>query len=371
MARKILRIVLSLLGAGLGCAIVALVGTIQAPLPAGAGETVLYGPISMRFVTWGWVLIYVLSGFLFAIIFYFLSPRLIDGIFRFLKRTDEEITKMSLAEVLGAVVGLIMGLVVALLLSTLVGHISIGWLSGLLSVVLYVLCGYFGLRIALQRRGEFGEGLFSRRGSKEKNGLAPDRARPKVLDTSVIIDGRIFDICKTGVIEGVLVVPGFVLRELRHIADSADTLKRGRGRRGLDILNTMQRELEQTVRVDERDYEDVQEVDLKLLRLAKDLGGVVVTNDYNLNKVAAVQKVPVFNINELANAIKPVVLPGEELRLSIVKEGKEAGQGVAYFDDGTMIVVDGGRRHIGEEVEVIVTSVLQTAAGRMIFAKIS
>jgi len=191
-----------------------------------------------------------------------------------------------------------------------------------------------------------------------------------VLDTSVIIDGRIFDICKTGIVEGTLVIPGFVLQELRHVADSADSLKRNRGRRGLDILNKIQKELDVPVKVDERDYEDMAEVDAKLLRLAAELNGVVVTNDYNLNKVAAVQGVLVLNINELANAVKPVVLPGEEMVVTILKDGKEAGQGVAYLDDGTMIVVDGGRRYMNETVEVTVTSVLQTAAGRMIFAKL-
>ena len=165
-------------------------------------------------------------------------------------------------------------------------------------------------------------------------------------------------------------MPGFVLQELRHIADSADSLKRNRGRRGLDILNKMQQELDIPIKVNETDYDDIAEVDAKLIKLAYDMGGVVVTNDYNLNKVAGVQRVPVFNINELANAIKPVVLPGEEMTVTIVKEGKEAGQGVAYLDDGTMIVVDGGRRRVGDAVEVSVTSVLQTSAGRMIFAKI-
>lgn len=369
MARKILRTVLALAGAGIACGIVALVGSIPVASPTDPARTV---DISVLFVPWGWALIYVLSGLLFAIIFFYISPKLIDRISHILKATEDQLTKMPLAQVFFMIAGLILGLLVALLLSTLVRLIPIGWLAGLISVVLYALCGYFGVLVALKRRGEIGEGgLFARRAGKEKAGQGIEWARPKVLDTSVIIDGRIFDICKTGVIEGTLVVPEFVLRELRHIADSADAMKRSRGRRGLDILNNMNKDLEQTIRVDERDYKDVPEVDLKLLRLAQELKGVVVTNDYNLNKVATVQNVPVFNINELANAIKPVVLPGEELRVSIVKEGKETGQGVAYFDDGTMIVIDGGKRYIGEEIDTVVTSVLQTAAGRMIFAKLS
>ncbi|MBM6838722.1 TRAM domain-containing protein, partial [Clostridium saudiense] len=190
-----------------------------------------------------------------------------------------------------------------------------------------------------------------------------------VLDTSVIIDGRIFDICKTGFIAGTLIIPSFVLDELRHISDSSDALKRNRGRRGLDILNKIQKELDIETEVWEGDFPEIAEVDSKLLKLAQTLNGKVITNDYNLNKVAEVQGVPVLNINELANAVKPVVLPGEEMNVVVNKEGKESSQGIAYLDDGTMIVVEGGKKFIGEKLDVIVTSVLQTAAGRMIFAK--
>lgn len=192
---------------------------------------------------------------------------------------------------------------------------------------------------------------------------------PKILDTSVIIDGRIFDICQTGFVEGPLVIPSFVLDELRHVSDCSDSLKRTRGRRGLDILNKIQKELPIEVQIWEGDFPEINEVDSKLLKLTQKLDGKVLTNDYNLNKVAEVQGVTVLNINELSNAIKPVVLPGEDMKLTIVKDGKESGQGIAYLDDGTMIVVEGGRKYIGEEIDVTVTSVLQTAAGRMIFAK--
>ena len=192
---------------------------------------------------------------------------------------------------------------------------------------------------------------------------------PKVLDTSVIIDGRIADICKTGFIEGKLIIPKFVLDELQHIADSSDDLKRVRGRRGLDILNIIQKELDIEVEISEAKFDDIPEVDSKLLKLAQVLGGKVVTNDYNLNKVAQFQGVEVLNINELANAIKPVAIPGEEMIVQVVKEGKEHSQGIAYLDDGTMIVVDGGKKHMGETIRVLVTSVLQTPAGRMIFGK--
>ncbi len=195
----------------------------------------------------------------------------------------------------------------------------------------------------------------------------------KILDTNVIIDGRIADVCRTGFLEGPLYVPGFVLEELQHIADSGDGLKRARGRRGLDILNTMQKELPLIVRTWDKALDKAyqnEEVDTKLVRLAKALEGMIVTNDFNLNKVAMLQGVQVLNVNELANALKPVVLPGEVMVVGIVKEGKEPNQGVAYLDDGTMIVVEDGRRYIGGTQGVIVTSVLQTSAGKMIFARV-
>ena len=191
----------------------------------------------------------------------------------------------------------------------------------------------------------------------------------KILDTSAIIDGRIADLCKTHFLEGGLVIPSFILVELQKIADSADPLRRNRGRRGLDLLNKIQKENQIPVKVFERDYEDVSEVDTKLLRFAMELGAKVITNDYNLNKVAELYGVQVLNINELANAIKPVVLPGEEMMVYVLRDGKEYGQGIGYLEDGTMIVIEGGKSYIGMNIEILVTSVLQTSAGRMIFAK--
>jgi uncharacterized protein YacL len=191
----------------------------------------------------------------------------------------------------------------------------------------------------------------------------------KVLDTSVIIDGRIADICETGFLEGTLVVPQFVLRELQQVADSSDSLKRNRGRRGLDILQKMQKIAHVGVQIVETDFPEVREVDLKLIELARRMSGKIVTNDFNLNKVAQLRGVPVLNINELANSLKPVVLPGEVMRVFVIKEGKEAGQGVGYLDDGTMVVVDQARKALGKTIEVSVTSVLQTTAGKMIFCR--
>ena len=199
--------------------------------------------------------------------------------------------------------------------------------------------------------------------------IDPGRASPKILDTNVIIDGRIADLCETGFVEGILVVPQFVLRELQYIADSTDSLKRNRGRRGLDVLARMQKRPELTILVSDRDFPLVREVDAKLVALARETGARIVTNDYNLNKVAEVSGVSVLNINQLANALKPVALPGELMRVTVIKEGKEANQGVAYLEDGTMVVVDNARRFIGKILEVTVTSAIQTSAGRMIFAQ--
>ena len=363
MVRKMLRVVSAVIGAALGCGLAfLLLDGIHIMI---ADEmTRLHDAL----LVWALVMIYALGAFIFGIIFFIFSPKVIDMIGGAIRDTEETLSRMPLSDIFFTVLGLIIGLLIALLLGTLVNRIPVPWIAALINVALYVLCGYLGVSIAVRRRSEIAEPDWIRSSAKKER--ATMMARPKILDTSVIIDGRIFDICETGVMEGKLVVPGFVLQELRHIADSADSLKRGRGRRGLDILHRMQKELAMTVHVEERDFDDIAEVDAKLLRLAQEMGGVVITNDYNLNKVASVQSVPVFNINELANAIKPVVLPGEEMTLAIVKEGKEAGQGVGYLDDGTMIVVENGRRYIGEAVETVVTSVLQTAAGRMIFAKL-
>lgn len=357
MTRKLLRIVTALVGGAAGCGIVASVDNIVRSFGG-------------RFEEWALVLLYVLAGLLCAIIFYIFSPKIIDRLINLLKRTEETLTDMPVIDIFFAALGLILGMLIALLLTAMLRSIPLHWLiSTPICVCLYLLCGYLGVSVTIKRRGEIMTPGWLRLGGARSGGVS-NYARPKILDTSVIIDGRICDICQTGVLEGELVVPGFVLQELRHIADSADSLKRGRGRRGLDILQKMQKELPMTVRIEKRDYDDIVEVDAKLLKLAQDMNGVVVTNDYNLNKVASVQDVSVFNINELANAIKPVVLPGEEMQVAVVKEGKESGQGIGYLDDGTMIVVEGGKRCIGEQSEVVVTSVLQTAAGRMIFAKL-
>lgn len=225
---------------------------------------------------------------------------------------------------------------------------------------------YLGLIYGMKVFGHGGILSFAKDGQTSMTGSISD----KILDTSVIIDGRVADLCETGFLEGAFIVPQFILNELQHIADSSDTLKRGRGRRGLDVLNKIQKMVDVEVRIIDEDFPHVKEVDAKIVVLAKKMNAKVITNDLNLNKVAELQGVRVLNINELCNALKPVVLPGEQLRVFVLKEGKEPGQGVAYLDDGTMIVVDNAKRFIGSTVNVVVTSVLQTQAGRMIFTRL-
>jgi uncharacterized protein YacL len=212
-------------------------------------------------------------------------------------------------------------------------------------------------------------GMLGIRFAKDK-GARKDKEEFVLLDTSVIIDGRIADISQTGFIHGTIMIPRFVLNELQHIADSPDALRRNRGRRGLDMLNKLQKESQVPIRITDMDVSDVREVDNKLVRLSKDLSCPIITNDYNLNRVAELQGVKVLNINELANAVKAVVLPGEAITVQVIQEGKELGQGVGYLDDGTMVVVEDGRRHLEQTIEVNVTRVLQTVAGRMIFAQL-
>ncbi|GAA3412005.1 PIN/TRAM domain-containing protein [Paenibacillus hodogayensis] len=282
-----------------------------------------------------------------------------------LRTWEDRVVKTPILDLISGVGGLIVGLTISALLMPALGRA--GSLGTALMYASTALLGICGFRIGYQKREDLLSAITS--GFVDKKKAGPQKDEHKILDTSVIIDGRIADICKTGFIEGTLVIPEFVLEELQHIADSSDLLKRNRGRRGLDILNKIQKELDVKVLIYEGDFEEISEVDSKLVRLAKALQGKVITNDFNLNKVCELQGVSVLNINDLANAVKPVVLPGEEILVQVIKDGKEHGQGVAYLDDGTMIVVEGGREYIGATIEVLVTSVLQTSAGRMIFAK--
>ncbi|SFJ72790.1 putative PIN and TRAM-domain containing protein YacL [Terrisporobacter petrolearius] len=360
---KIIRILISFLGAILGTTSYLSLEKFFPQLSFGIENVYLVG---------------LVAGLLVGILFYLISPWFFNKVRRFVKILDTEISKYPQTDILLGVVGLIVGLVIAyLIVGGLFGSISgMPLIKTILSIIIYIFMGYIGIKITLKSREDlFNISKLSRLSSslgKDKSGKKDNTIKsipPKVLDTSVIIDGRIADICRTGFVEGKLIIPKFVLNELQHIADSSDDLKRVRGRRGLDILNIIQKELDIEVEITEKDFDDIPEVDSKLLKLAQVMNGKVVTNDYNLNKVAQFQGVEVLNINELANAVKPVAIPGEEMVAQVVKEGKESNQGVAYLDDGTMIVVEGGRKHIGETINVLVTSVLQTSAGRMIFGK--
>jgi len=269
--------------------------------------------------------------------------------------------------VLGILLGLITVSLISPLFRQLPPYISLSlWFLGCVTL------SYLGVALTMGMKDEIQQ-MFPKLTIKAEEEPSSNQMlrKTKLLDTNVIIDGRMADVCKTGFIEGPLLVPSFVLHELQMIADSADGLRRARGRRGLDILNSMRKDLKSLIRIYDDydpDIDAIETVDAKLVRLARDLDAAIITNDYNLNKVAELQGVEVLNINELANALKPVVLPGEEMTVSIVKEGKEENQGIGYLEDGTMVVVEDGKRHIGSVVRVSITSVYQTAAGKMIFA---
>ena len=286
----------------------------------------------------------------------------------FVIQIEQAIRKVSLRIIFGGVIGTIIGLLIASLVAYSLRFTSI-WANQEIVTWIYValtcILGYLGLVIGSKKSEEISfPGLgFLKKSPRSSNDY-------RILDTSVIIDGRMADVCDTGFIEGNLIVPQFVLGELQYVADSSDSIKRSRGRRGLDILNRMQKNPHINVEIVDQDFPKIKGVDSKLVALAKKMNGKIVTNDFNLNKVAELQGIKILNVNELANALKPVVLPGEVMTVKVIKEGKELGQGVAYLDDGTMVIVDNASKHLGENVETLVTSVLQTTAGRMIFSEL-
>ena len=318
----------------------------------------------------------LIFGLIVGIIFLILIPALAHAFRNVSKKWTKDLKNVSLPQLIMFVVALIVALVVAALICSPIYKLELpSFLRVIIVILIYSLMIYGSVLIVNLKFSDL-EFLFkntfnreNKEEPKQKTNKRHAEVVPKVLDTSVIIDGRVFDILKTGFVEGPIVIPTFVLDELQYIADSSDGLKRNRGRRGLDILNKIQKELPIEVIISEKNYPDISEVDSKLLRLARDMKGKVVTNDYNLNKIAEFHGVDVLNTNDLSNAVKTVVLPGEEMPVLVIREGKESNQGVAYLDDGTMIVVEGGRNLIGKTIHVVVTSVLQTSAGRMIFAK--
>ena len=316
------------------------------------------------------VIAYVVGALVGAVVGYILSHFILRLIWAAIHRIEFSLGSLSGQDLLAGTVGLLIGLIIANLIGFAFARLPIIGAYG--PIVFNLVFGYAGMSIAVHKKAEV-SGLLAnfRLGRQSKERSVKKTESTKLLDTSSIIDGRIAELCATGFLEGPLLVPVFVLEELQLIADSADLLKRTKGRRGLDILKQMQEDGHVDVRIINDDFDDIQGVDSKLVRLGRDLKAKVITNDYNLNKVAELQGVVVLNINDLANAMKPARVPGEEMTVLIVKAGKEENQGIAYLEDGTMIVVENGQKYIGMSVPVIVTSVLQTSAGRMIFVKVS
>ena len=325
------------------------------------------------------IAVLIVGTLLGVIIGYLISSFILKQGLVIAKRLERLLTHIPNQELIAGTIGLLFGLIIANLIGVAFNQVPI--IGPYIPIILSAIFGYSGLKLMARKGPEMyynyvqqwgGEGTKKTSRFKMFSTHKSDKASstPKLLDTSVIIDGRIKELCNTGFIEGPLMVPLFVLNELQIISDSADATKRNRGRRGLDILKDMQDANKVAIEVVEDDYDDLTEVDSKLMRLALDKQWKLMTNDFNLNKVARVQGIEVLNLNELANVLKPALIAGEWIRVQVMKEGKEVHQGVAYLDDGTMIVVEDGKPYVGQNVEVMVTSILQTSAGRMIFARV-
>ena len=349
MPEKILRLIFILLFTVLGV-VLSRQGesVLTALLPSSVLTETILGITFMSLATM------LLGGILGAIVGCAVSPYLISRLFALTSRMEKSLSAMNTQDLIAGTLGLFLGLIIANLVG--LAFSSVPFIGPYVSVVLSIVLGYLGMHLAVSKKAEMA-GWFKLH-AEEKS------------DTNIIIDGRVADIFQTGFLEGPIVVPVFVLEELQKIADSSDVLKRNRGRRGLDILNHMRKKNRDDIKIITDDFEEINEVDSKLIKLAREKGYKIITNDYNLNKVAELQGVAVLNVNDLAIAVKPAVIPGEQIFVQLVKNGKEEGQGVAYLDDGTMIVVEDGSKSIGKEVAVIITSVLQTSAGKMIFAKL-
>ena len=337
-----------------------------------------FGDMSLTVARISVIVIGTIIGILIG---YFISSFILKQGLVIARQLERVLTHIPNQELIAGTIGLLFGLIIANLIGAAFNQVPI--IGPYISIILSAIFGYSGVRLMARRGPEMYMNYLkqwkrSEAGTKKGRGFnmfgshksTDSNATAKLLDTSVIIDGRIKELCATGFIDGPLVVPVFVLNELQIISDSADAMKRNRGRRGLDILKEMQDAKLVPIEIVEDDYDDLHEVDSKLMRLALEKQWKLMTNDFNLNKVARVQGIKVLNLNELANVLKPVLIAGEWIRVQVMKEGKEVQQGVAYLDDGTMIVVEDGRPYVGQEVEVMVTSILQTSAGRMIFARV-
>ena len=379
MLRKILTLVIAVLFTVTGLIL------LQNALPE---LSVLIGYDIHSGGPFGYSWIHILFGIVSAIFFgwfgWVVTPFLIQHIIRASESVAAFLSMAPSVDIAVTLIGVIVGLILANLMGAPFSRLPV--VGPYIPVVLSVVFALIGAQVALRKSKDI-LGFIARRRPRRKNRAAqeesplpvlleetdfpvPQYTRNKLLDTSVIIDGRIGDVLKTGFLEGNMIVPHFVLDELQTLSDSADDLKRAKGRRGLDLIRALQQDSRQILILETTDYDEIAGVDAKLVEMAKDTGSAIVTNDFNLNKVATIQGIAVLNLNDLSNSLKIVVVPGQELDVSLLREGKESGQAVAYLEDGTMIVVQKGRRLIGRHVKVIVTSVFQTSAGRMIFAKL-
>ena len=379
MLKKLLRIALAIIGALIGYGI-----------SIGSKYLLIHSDSSYEayFKSNYQYILAVIISLLFAIMFYRLAPLISEQSVKVAGKIEDDLQGVSGNDILAGAIGLIFGLIIAFFITQIFAGITNQYLYVIITLIVYMIMGFIGVVVANKKGKEIISQMFiARRNSDAGPNANPAQATrfsvggkgrkqsniiPKILDTSVIIDGRIAEIIKTGFLEGPIVIPEFVLVELRHIADSSDSLKRTRGRRGLDILNRIQTDYGIDIynTESEKGLKEIPEVDVKLLKLAQIMGGKVVTNDFNLNKVARINGVDVLNINELANTLKPVVIPGEKMTVTPVKQGKDSQQSIAYLDDGTMVVLEDGKNYIGKTREITVTSVLQTSAGRMIFGRV-
>ena len=362
MRKRLIKIVFAILGIGIGYS---------------------FFPWAWRLANFNqpWLVNPIMNMFLGLVIMSFLGLLLFNPLEALIKKIESSLLHQKPEVLITEGISMIVGLVIAALISTLFSHSQLFFFNTILPVVLMIIFGYLGFIVGKMRFSDLPK-LFAlkKKAESEVVKATPEEEvlerkvgenfyRYKLLDTNILIDGRIYDLAKTGFLEGTLIVPNFVLYELQYIADSGDSIKRVRGRRGLDILNKLRTEKLVPFEMYEGDFEDIQEVDTKLIKLAKLLDAEIITNDYNLNKVSEFQNVRVLNVNALAKSLKPRVIPGEKLNVMVIKNGTERQQGVAYLDDGTMIVVEDGRYFMNKTIEVEVTSAIQTDAGRMIFAK--
>lgn len=322
----------------------------------------------------GFVLLKFLFPLMFGLLAFLLFDKLNFAVLKLIEKSERVLDKFTAFQLLGAVTGLIVGLIIALIVSQLFHFFDNAFLSLMLSSMVYIIFSSIGFTFGYKRSEDlaslFHLNTIARTTSKDHSKVRKSEIKNKIIDTSVLIDGRILDIAKVGFLEGKLIITKSVLLELQHIADSDEPSRKNKGRRGLDIVTQLREELQGRIIFDDTAYDNINEVDTKLLKLAKETDSAIITNDYNLNKLARIEDIQVLNINDLTMAMKPMFMQNEEIEVHIVKEGKELGQGIAYMHDGTMVIVDHSAQYVGKTVKAFVTSILQSSTGRIIFAKL-